>query len=139
LPFAQWSNHGRLRVLRVEIDSPSYETNYYDPRGPQDLYFAITAPNLKLAAVQSQDGVTLFAVNRSLDEALPLDVTATGFGTLRLHEALELHHPDLQAFYTKDPDRVKQVPLSGVRIEGDRVYAILAPASWTMMRLATAS
>ena len=67
--------------------------------------------------------MTLFAVNRSLDEPMPLEVAATGFGTLRLHEALQLHHADLKAVNTKqDPDRVKPAPLSGVRIEGDRVY-----------------
>ena len=43
-PFAQWSNHGRGRVLRATVDCPSYDANYYDPRGPQDLYFAVAAP-----------------------------------------------------------------------------------------------
>jgi len=32
-PFAQWSNHGRGQVLRAEIDSPTYDANYFDPRG----------------------------------------------------------------------------------------------------------
>ena len=40
-PFAQWSNHGRGRVLRATVDCPSYDANYYDPRGPQDLYFPV--------------------------------------------------------------------------------------------------
>ena len=30
--------------------------NYYDPRGPQDLYFPVTAPYLKLAAVDRSTG-----------------------------------------------------------------------------------
>jgi len=67
---------------------------------------------------------------------MPLEVRATGFGTLRLREALQLHHADLKAVNTKqDPDRVMPSPLLGVRIDGDRVLATLAPASWTMLRL----
>ena len=66
--------------------------------------------------------MTLFAVNRSLDEPMPLEVTATGFGTLRLHEALQLHHADLKAVNTKqDPDRVRPVPV-GERTRGRRAF-----------------
>jgi alpha-N-arabinofuranosidase len=83
--------------------------------------------------------VTLFAVNRSLDESMPLEVTATGFGTLLLHEALQLQHADLKAVNTKqDPERVKPTPHQDVRIEGGHLSATLAPASWTMIRLDTA-
>ena len=54
---------------RAEIDSPTYDANYFDPRGEQDLYFPVTAPYLKLAAVQGHNEVvTLFALNRHLTE-----------------------------------------------------------------------
>jgi alpha-L-arabinofuranosidase len=137
-PFAQWSNHGRGRVLRATVDCPSYDANYYDPRGAQDLYFPVTAPFLKFAAVEREDGnaLTLFAVNRSLTETMPLEVTAADFGALRLREALQLSNPDLKAVNTQqDPDRVKPMPLDGVRMEGERLHATLPPASWTMIRL----
>ena len=52
-PFAQMSHFGRGRVLRAEIDSPVYDATYFDPRGEQDLYFPVTAPYLKLAAVET--------------------------------------------------------------------------------------
>jgi alpha-N-arabinofuranosidase len=139
-PFAQWSNHGRGHVLRAVVDSPTYDASYYDPRGSQDLWFPVTAPYLKFGAVQRGDGtgLTLFAVNRSLTESMPLDVQAKDFGALRLREALELSDPDLKAVNNKqDPDRVKPTPLAGVRMEGDRLHAMLPPASWTMIRLDT--
>src|SRR6202043_2012896 len=68
-PFTQWSNFGRGRVLKAVVDSPTYEANYYDPRGSQDFWFPVTAPFLKIAAVLREDGkaLTLFALNRSLD------------------------------------------------------------------------
>ena len=66
-------------MLRAEIDSPTYDATYFDPRGEQDLYFPVTAPYLKLAAVQGQNGiVTLFALNRHLTEPMPLTVTLNG-------------------------------------------------------------
>jgi alpha-N-arabinofuranosidase len=139
-PFAQWSNHGRGHVLRAKIDGPTYEANYYDPRGSQDLYFPVTAPYLKLAAVRNEHGMTLFAINRSLDEAMPLEVVTAGCGSLALREALQLHDPDLGAVNSKqDPDRVTPKPLPGVRVAGERVYATLSPASWTMVRLDVSS
>src|SRR3569832_1974259 len=32
-PFAQMSRWGRGRVLRAQVESPSYASRYYDPRG----------------------------------------------------------------------------------------------------------
>ena len=90
--------------------------------------------------MRTESGVTLFAINRSLDEPMPLEVTATGFGSLRLHEALQLHHADLTAVNTKqDPDRVRPAPLANARVSGEHVSATLSPASWTMLRLVAAS
>ncbi len=107
-------------------DSPTYEASYYDPRGPQDLWFPVTAPYLKLGAVQQEDGkaLTLFAVNRSLDEPMPIEIIRHGFGALRLLETQQLHHANLKAVNTRhDPDQVKPVPLDDVRIEGERIHA----------------
>ena len=132
------SNFGRGNVLRASDDLPTYRANYYDPRGPQDLWFPVTAPYLKLGAVQQEDGkaLTLFAVNRSLDEHMPMEIVASGFGKLRLREARQFHHADLNATNTRDdPGRVAPVPLSDVRIEAERIDVTLTPASWTMLRL----
>ena len=85
-PFAQWSNWGRGRVLRAAVHSPTYAARYYDPRGPQELYYDLPAvPYLKLAAVHDEEGgtVTVFALNRHLEEKVSLDLTASGFGAHR--------------------------------------------------------
>ena len=83
--------------------------------------------------------LTLFALNRSLDEALPLEVTARGFSGLAVAQALALHDRDLDAANTRDePERIKPAPLEGVALEGDRLRALLPPASWNVIRLAPA-
>jgi alpha-N-arabinofuranosidase len=136
-PFAQMSHFGRGRVLRAEIDSPAYDATYFDPRGDQDLHFPVTAPYLKLAAVQDRnDGLTLFALNRHLTEPMPVTVAMTGIGAKTIKAARTLHHPDLNASNTRDaPDTVRPAPLDGTSIAGGTLRATLPPASWNVIRL----
>jgi len=136
-PFAQMSHFGRGRVLRAGIDSPTYDARYFDPRGGQDLYFPVTAPYLKLAAVQGYNEiVTLFALNRHLTEPMPLTVTLSGIPATSIRAARTRHHPNLNASNTRDaPDTVRPAPLDGVSIAGGTVRASLPPASWNVIRL----
>ena len=92
-PFADFSRFGRGRRAAAEINSPTYAARYNDPHGPIDEHFEIpAAPYLKLAAVHDDRAgtLTLFALNRSLDAALPLRLDAGGFGTLAVKQALQL-------------------------------------------------
>jgi alpha-N-arabinofuranosidase len=138
-PFAQMSHYGRGRVLRAEVDSPTYSANYFDPRGKDDLYFAMPAvPYLKTAAVEdpSTGALTIFALNRHLEEAMPLEVVLKDFGTPTLVEALQLRHDNLKATNTKEqPDNVAPTALKGVSLSSNRIQATLAPASWNMIRV----
>jgi alpha-N-arabinofuranosidase len=80
--------------------------------------------------------LTLFALNRSLTEEMPLRVAAKGFGNLRVEKALQLHHADLKAINSKAaPDKVAPTALSAVRIDGEHVHATLKPASWNVIRV----
>jgi alpha-N-arabinofuranosidase len=138
-PFAHMSNFGHGRVLRTQSDSPTYATSYFDPRGAEEHRFPLPAvPYLKLAVVHDEkaDGLTLFALNRHLEEELILETEARGFDRLEVEQALELHDSDLQATNTKDnPDRIRPAPLASVAVEGHRLRATLAPASWNVIRL----
>ena len=139
-PFAHFSRMGRGRVLRTQIDSPTYAARYNDPNGPVDEFFAMPAvPYLKLAAVHDDKNstLTLFALNRSLTEVLPLRLQAAGFSRLVPKQALQLGDPDLKAVNTKqNPDRVAPRSLASVRTDGERLEAVLAPASWNVIQLA---
>jgi alpha-N-arabinofuranosidase len=137
-PFAQMSRFGRGQVLRARIDSPTYAATYYDPRGAEDNRYPLPAvPYLKLAAVAPEGGgLSLFALNRSLDRELAIDVKIKGFAGLAVEDALALCDADLEAVNTRDqPERIKPAPLDDVRVEGQRLYATLAPASWNLIRL----
>ena len=138
-PFMHFSRMGRGRVMRTAIDSPTYASRYNDPQGPIDDYYEIpAAPYLKLSAVHDdkKDRLTLFALNRSLDEEMPLAVNAAGFSNVVVRQALQLCDPDLKAVNTKAaPDRISPKPLARVKVEGQRIEATLAPASWNVIEL----
>jgi len=142
-PFAHFSNFGRGRVLRAIVDSPTYAANYNDPNGAQNVYFPMPAvPYLKLAAVHDDKAglLTLFALNRSLTEEMPLQVRIEGFAQLEVKEALQLTHADLKAANTRDkPDHVAPAALGSVRTSAGRLDATLPPASWNVIRMSVPS
>jgi alpha-N-arabinofuranosidase len=133
---------GRGRVLRSEIDSPTYSARYNDPQGSINDYYDIpAAPYLKLSAVHDDKAgaLTLFALNRSLTEELPLELLAGGFKSLSVKQALQLADPDLKAINSKTaPDRIAPRPLAAVSTAGEKLSARLAPASWNVIQLAAA-
>jgi alpha-L-arabinofuranosidase len=69
--------------------------------------------------------LTLFALNRSLGEEMPLQVTAAGFSGLALEQATQLHDADLQAVNSEaDPERMRPSVLMGVRAHGNALYTV---------------
>jgi alpha-N-arabinofuranosidase len=99
-------------------------------------------PYLKLAAVHDDRNgtLTLFALNRSLTEELPLRLQAAGFSGLAPKQALQLGDADLKAVNTRqNPDRVVPRPLTSLRIDGAGLEAVLAPASWNVIQLAVSN
>jgi alpha-N-arabinofuranosidase len=139
-PFALMSRLGRGRVLRTKVESDTYDSSYFDPRGTQEASFPVpNVPYLKLAAVAGETGsLSLFMLNRDLKQEMEVSLEARGFGRLVVKEALELRHDDLQATNTKDAtERVKPAPLQNVTIAGGRLQATLKPASWDVIHLST--
>src|SRR3954453_616009 len=138
-PFAHFSRFGRGRVLRAQVESPTYSATYYDPRGAQDRYFPLPEISyLKFAAVHAQDDgtLTLFALNRSLGDELHLRVDTKGFAGLQTIEALTLHEADLSTANTAQaPDRGRPRSHTGVRVNSSAIEVTLEPASWNLIRL----
>jgi alpha-N-arabinofuranosidase len=140
-PFAQMSRYGRGKVLRTQVESEAYSANYYDPRGELDLTFPIPhVPYLKVSAVADEHGrLSLFLLNRHLQDAMEVDIEARSFGRLAVAEALELADGDLKATNTKDdPDRIKPAKLEDISVEGGRIRATLKPGSWNLVSLKAA-
>ena len=86
---------------------------------------------------EEQEEVTIFAVNRHTDEALPMDIYLRSFGAGRIVEHIVLENEDLKATNTEEfPDRVKPHS-AGNATWGDngRIEATLAKASWNVIRI----
>ncbi|MGW0546156.1 arabinosylfuranosidase ArfA [Streptomyces altiplanensis] len=126
-PFAQASRYGRGRVLDVRVDSPTYETRKYGE-----------VPLLHATAVRGDDGaVTVFAVNRSQSESLPLEVALHGLSPASVVEHSVLADTDPEARNTlAEPDRVTPREATGTTLRGGTLSATLEPMSWNMIRLA---
>ncbi|MFF6986075.1 alpha-L-arabinofuranosidase C-terminal domain-containing protein [Streptomyces sp. NPDC010273] len=126
-PFAQASKHGRGQVLDVRVDSPTYGTKKH---GEADLLHA--------TAVRAEDGsVTVFAVNRSQTETLPLEVALNGLDLTSVveHSALADADPDARNTLA-DPERVAPHGIDGTALQDGTLTAELEPLSWNMIRLA---
>jgi alpha-N-arabinofuranosidase len=140
-PFADFANLGRGDVLRSQVQSPTYATVYYDPRGKTDLEFPLPAvPFLKASVVHSpSDGTaTLFLLNRSLDQDMSVSVQAAGFSSLSPQGATVLRNDDLEATNTRDGEVVSPQPFSAIEVSGNGCRLTLPAASWTVVRLKAA-
>ncbi|GAB3167285.1 alpha-N-arabinofuranosidase [Streptomyces incanus] len=126
-PFAQASRYGRGEVLDVRVDSPTYETARY---GTTDLLHAT-------AVRADDDTVTVFAVNRSRTEPLPLEIALGGLGLTSVVEHTALADADPDARNTlAEPERVTPHTAGGTTLTDGGLEAVLEPLSWNVIRLA---
>ncbi len=126
-PFAQASRHGRGQGPGRPRRLPKHETKQY---GEADLLHA--------TAVRGEDGsVTVFAVNRSRTESLPLHVGLNGLDVTSVveHSALADADPDARNTLA-DPERVAPHGVDGTALQDGTLTAVLEPLSWNMIRLA---
>jgi alpha-N-arabinofuranosidase len=124
-PFALTARLARGQVLRTEVTSPVYGTARYGDVPVVD-------------AVATHDPATgetvVFAVNRHRTE--PVDLTVAVPGAVSVTESWTLHDPDTSATNTAaHPDRV--VPRHHrAELADGTLRTVLAPVSWTAVRLA---
>ncbi|MEU4834622.1 alpha-N-arabinofuranosidase [Streptosporangium sp. NPDC023615] len=123
-PFAQASALAAGDVLRVEPVSPTYETAEYGE-----------VPLLHAVATHDGEATTLFAVNRSLDRPLSLEIDTRALGGARVVEATTLTDTDVYARNTADePGRI--APRLNPDVRHDPATVLLPPVSWNVIRLA---
>ena len=99
-PFALISNYGRGTVLHTIADAPVYESSHGD------------APYLDAVCIRNEeaDTLTIFAVNKALDEDMELTCDLRQFADYAVTEHIVLTHEDLKAVNTEEnPDNVAPV------------------------------
>ena len=126
-PYLHAARYGQGVALDVRVKSPVYDDDEFD-----------AVPYLEAVAVWDEEGdaLTLFAVNRDLTSALPIEVDARAFPYYRVQEQIVLAHRDLKAVNTREkPANVVPASVVGATLDGGKLTAALAPASWNVIRI----
>ncbi|WP_342556072.1 alpha-N-arabinofuranosidase [Paenibacillus sp. FSL R7-0652] len=128
-PFMHASNFGRGTVLRSITSSPKYDSKAFTD-----------VPYLESISVHDEENgtITIFAVNRHLDESMELNVDLRSFGETTFVEHIVLENNDLKAANTKEHPR-NVLPHNGghTTVDQGKVQAVLNKASWNVIRLKT--
>ena len=124
--FLHFSRYGRGEVLIPRIDSPVYDSRDYS-----------AVPFLDAVPVLNDDGcITVFAVNRSLNETLPFRMELRGFGDSYVpDECFTMSHPDPKATNTEEHPLNVQPRKGAAGMEDGIICADFEPLSWNVIRL----
>jgi alpha-L-arabinofuranosidase len=114
-------------INRRQIESPTIVTNAYGDVPMVD----------GIATHDSDQGATaVFLVNRSLSEAVTVEIDASRLAVSHVVSATTMHDADIHASNTLDaPDRVTPTPNDTARIENGSVSITLPAVSWTAVKL----
>ena len=125
-PLMHASKYGRGTSLRAVVDAPVYDCKDFEG-----------VPELDATATMAEDGsVTIFAVNRSMTDAIELSADLRDFGGLAHVEHTVLHHDDVKAVNTEEkPDNVSPVKGAGGTLDGGRLTIAVPALSWNVIRL----
>ena len=124
-PYLYTSLWGRGTVLQTLVKSPVYESSHGD------------APYLDSVLVMDEenDTLTLFAVNKSLDEKMEISCDMRQFAGYRAKEQMLLTHSDLKAVNTQaNPNNVVPQAVEPDQPESGVFRTVLPEHSWTAIR-----
>jgi alpha-N-arabinofuranosidase len=126
-PFAIAARLARGTVLRVAVESPSYETAAY---GLVPLVDAV-------ATLDDDTGeVAVFMVNRGQDGSTTVSIDISSLGSVQLGESVTLADDDTNATNTlENQDRMGPAPNRSSRIEKGVLTVELPVISWTALQL----
>ncbi len=118
-PFLHASRYGRGTALDCIVDCGRYQTKAYGD-----------VPYVEAIATLNGNVLTVFAVNRNLEDDVTLELALSGFGEPQLLEHIQMNCSDLKAVNTKsNPETV--TPSAG-RSQG--LTATLENHSWNVLR-----
>jgi alpha-N-arabinofuranosidase len=126
-PFAITARLARGTVLRLVIDSPTYDTSAYG-----------SVPLVDAVATDDSGAVSVFLANRSQDGPTTISIDIGSLGPVRLGDSITLADDDPNATNTlEQPNRVAPWPNQSAGIDNNVLTVELPPISWTALRLDT--
>ncbi len=125
-PFMHASNYGRGVAL-----TPVVECDKYNTATIKDVPYVET-----IAVVNDEiNELTVFAVNRSLDEKVDMNIDLSDFGKVELLEHLVLENNDMKAANTaQNPNNVAPHNNGITKISAKKAVVTLNKHSWNVIR-----
>lgn len=125
-PFLHASKYGRGVVLQTLCDTPSHETSGHG--SIKDI--------VSVAVYQEEkEELTVFAVNRNLEEQHVLEVDVRSFEGYEVLEKIEMVSEDLKAENTLTQENVKPSVSQEIQMSDGKVETVLKKASWNVIRM----
>jgi len=126
-PFSTTSRLARGVTLELKLECPNYDTGRYGEVSVVDA----------VATHDPESGTTsVFLVNRSMDEAVAIEIDVRLLGDVRVREVESLYDDDIHAANTlNEPDRVRLRPNDTALLEDGALTITLPPVSWTALTL----
>ncbi|WP_070000276.1 arabinosylfuranosidase ArfA [Cellulosilyticum sp. I15G10I2] len=127
-PYLHASLYGRGIALNPIITTPKYDAKDFTD-----------VPYLEATAVYNEENqeVTIFAVNRDLEEDMLLACDFRSFKDYELIEHLVLACNDLKAYNTLENQPVIPSNKGRSKVDHGRLETVLGKASWNVIRLGT--
>ena len=126
-PFMHLSNYGRGYTLLSKVDSPKHDTKQFTD-----------VPDIDALATMSEDkeNLTIFAVNRNLNEDVLFDISLLDFDGFEVLEHIEMSGFDPKEENNVTTGKVKPFNAEKPLLDGKTLTAKLKPLSWNVIRLA---
>jgi len=127
-PFMQMSNHGRGVALSPVIESPEYDCEDF-----------ADVPYIESIAVYNKENqeITVFAVNRSIYEQMDFVVELQGYSLVKIAEFSEMAGYGIKMVNSAHNERIHPKSSQEAHIIDNKLYALLRPLSWNMIRIKT--
>lgn len=125
-PFMHASRYGRGTVLRPVLTTDVHDTKQHE-----------NVTDIESAAVwnKEREELTIFAVNRNVDEDVSLTADVRGMEGYRVLEHIALEHSDMKICNKAGEESVYPREKSLPDFDGGMMTAVLRKASWNVIRL----
>ena len=125
-PFMHLSNYGRGSALLPLVDCPKYDCKEFT-----DVPFIESIATYN----EETEELTIFCVNKSLDESVILDINLLDFDGFRPVEFISMDGKDKNDVNSFDLIKVSPHTNELPEIDGSTLTAELKPFSWNVLRL----
>lgn len=125
-PYMHASVYGRGIALNPVISSPRYDSKDFTD-----------VPYLESTAVYNEENeeLVIFAVNRHLEQSLPLECDVRSFAGFEVIEHTVLENDDLKAVNTAQQQTVQPHANGDAKVDDGVVHTRLSKLSWNVIRL----